>query len=388
MNNPGMAQKEEKTGKLVQASLFEEIPVSSSDESSEIIRIASADSAELSPLQKKFNAQVQKIEHLRREIEETAELYNQLLGIWAKKLEPVLNETGRLHIKLAFALEAQALGFKLGVRQRETAGDLILELLDSAFCQIPAEQDAQDLFSRWNEISFDEKISSKEDDFAQSLGEMIRDRLGVDIDDKTIREGPEAIKKKIEESVLNAESNRERKPRKKTARQLEKEERERQAQAFEKKSLRSLYLSLVKVLHPDAELDETSKTKKEKIMKDLTSAYEAGDLHTLLRIEKDWIDRETANSAPLPDEKLKAYISALKEQALDLENELDCLGMSPRFEPIQSLIGYGLDGGKQVINERVLYEKKRIALLKDMVAEFSKKLDKQTFMSRIRDMGE
>lgn len=40
------------------------------------------------------------------------------------------------------------------------------------------------------------------------------------------------------------------------------------------KNIRSIYIALAKVLHPDTEADETLKAEKEEIMKKVTSSYE------------------------------------------------------------------------------------------------------------------
>jgi hypothetical protein len=239
-------------------------------------------------------------------------------------------------------------------------GVAIIGLLDDAFSQSSPEKVAQELFSRWNDTSFDEELAQQESAMTEALSEAIR----------------------------NAHPDEGHTQRKKTQKQLAKEERERQAEEFAKKSLRSLYLSLVKILHPDAELDESAKGEKEKLMKEVTAAYEAGDLHTLLRLESDWVVRESSNLGSLPEKKLKAYLSALKEQAQELEEELASLDFSPRYGPIQSFLDSNIVWGKHRIDAAARKEKGRIKFLKELLVEFARKMEKQTFIGRVRELVE
>ncbi|MGO8695253.1 MAG: hypothetical protein ACLQMF_16445 [Rectinemataceae bacterium] len=369
-----------------QQSLFEDMPIEPPEDATAMVRVGASESGEFSPLQKKFNAQTRKIEGLRRNIDDRTRVYNELLAYWGGKLAPVEGKVAGLQTRLAFSLEVRANGFKLGPRQRETVGEAIIGLLDHAFSQSPPEKEAQELFSRWNDTSFDEELEQQESEMTEALSEAIRDHFGIDIDGEILRRGPEAIGEVLEEAMRNAQADEGHTQRKKTQKQLAKEERERQAEEFAKKSLRSLYLSLAKILHPDAERDESAKDEKEKLMKEVTAAYEAADIHTLLRIENEWVDRESSNSGPLPEEKLKVYLSALKEQAQDLEDELASLNFSPRYGPIQSFLDDDVVWGKHRIDAAAREEKSRIKLLEALLLEFAGKMDKQDFIGRVRGL--
>ena len=369
-----------------QQSLFEDIPVEALEDTTAIVRVKASDSAEMSPLQRKFNAQARKIEDLRRSIDDRTRVYNELLAYWGKNLAPAEGKMADLQTKLAFSLDAQAQGFKLGTRQHETVGAAILGLLDDAFSLSPPDEKAQELFTRWNDTSFDEELAQQENEMSEALNEAIREHLGVDIDGETLRKGPDAVREVFEEAIRNAQAEMGRTERKKTKKQLAREERERQAEEFAKKSLHSLYLSLVKILHPDAELDESAKEGKEKLMKEVTAAYEAGDLHTLLRIESEWVDRESSNLGTLPEEKLKVYLSALKEQALELEDEFASLDFSPQYAPIQRFLASDVSWGKHRIDAATREEKGRIQFLNELVLEFAGKMEKRDFIGRIREL--
>ena len=74
-------------------------------------------------------------------------------------------------------------------------------------------------------------------------------------------------------------------------------------------------------------------------MQELTAAYRNNDLHTLLRLELVWIQREEGDVARLTEEKLAIYNVVLKEQVVALERELSQLPCHPRYQPIVALNG-------------------------------------------------
>jgi hypothetical protein len=88
------------------------------------------------------------------------------------------------------------------------------------------------------------------------------------------------------------------------------------------------------VLHPDLEPDAGRKQEKCTLMQELTVAYRNNDLHTLLRLELEWIHREECDVERLTEEKLSIYNQVLKEQVSELARELAELPYHPRYQPI------------------------------------------------------
>lgn len=88
------------------------------------------------------------------------------------------------------------------------------------------------------------------------------------------------------------------------------------------KSMRTVYMELVKKLHPDREQDEALRAVKEERMKQLTEAYQKKDLAALLTMQVSWLE-ETVTLTPgeLSDEVLKGYNKVLRAQLKKLEEE-------------------------------------------------------------------
>jgi hypothetical protein len=69
-------------------------------------------------------------------------------------------------------------------------------------------------------------------------------------------------------------------------------------------------------------------------MQELTEAYRQNDLHTLLRLEMQWIENEGGDIERLTEEKLGVYNQVLREQVKALEKRLHDLMFHPRYRPI------------------------------------------------------
>ena len=170
----------------------------------------------------------------------------------------------------------------------------------------------------------------------------------MDLDDLHYKMKPEELMQKameMEEDILQQANEKETKQanekkskaadRKKTEKQLEREEKAKQAEEARTKNISSIYKQLAKIFHPDLEHNEELKLQKEELMKQLTNAYENNDLHTLLKLELVWIQNEENNPGKLTDEELAIYNRALKEQILELEDEIHAVVTHPRYQPLK-----------------------------------------------------
>src|SRR5439155_24603602 len=86
-----------------------------------------------------------------------------------------------------------------------------------------------------------------------------------------------------------------------------------------KRNIASIYKQLARVLHPDLERDNERQKEKVQLMQELTEAYRQKDLHTLLRLEMQWIENEGGHLDRLTEEKLSVYVEVLQGQVQGLE---------------------------------------------------------------------
>jgi hypothetical protein len=163
---------------------------------------------------------------------------------------------------------------------------------------------------------------------------MLYEQFGLKLDPSMLTENPDFAK--IEEELKKQWEQKKgtQKAKPKTKKQLEKEELEQQKEALKNKSIRSIYVALAKILHPDTEPDSALKIEKEEMMKQVTVAYENRDLMLLLQLEMQWIKKHDDSLHNMEASTLNVYIQLLKDQVKELELELDMLYVNPAFSAV------------------------------------------------------
>jgi hypothetical protein len=112
------------------------------------------------------------------------------------------------------------------------------------------------------------------------------------------------------------------------------DEESRAEEEFRKRSIATIYKQLARVLHPDLERNHELQKQKVELMQELTVAFRQNDLHTLLRLEMQWIQKEGSNLERLTEEKLGVYNEFLARQVEALDKRLRDLALLPRYRPI------------------------------------------------------
>lgn len=323
-----------------QISLFEDSQSRTEPESTGLTLVSRRGRA-LTKAQQTFNRLVAKIDELRLKMEREVRRLDEALAYYGKHLHPRLRRQTELRKGLVRALAAFLDDKRLkGKKTRTTLHQVMAHHLQEIFFAEGslADDELRVLFERVHGQGFEEFEREEMEEARQQIESVFGD-LGIEIDLSDIKPGmsQEAMAAKAAEMAhrfqQNAEEERQSSssPRRKTQRQMEKEERQRQAEELRKKTVASIYKQLARVLHPDLELDSTRKAQKQVLMQELTVAYGNNDMHTLLRLEMEWIQREEGNIERLTDEKLAIYNQTLKEQVQNLEQELHELPGHPRY---------------------------------------------------------
>lgn len=121
-----------------------------------------------------------------------------------------------------------------------------------------------------------------------------------------------------------------------------------------KRTMAVIYKQLAKALHPDLEQDPQMQARKQTLMQELTKANREGDLHTLLRLEMDWLTREAGGGdlRGVGEEKLGIYVELLEEQIEELQTEVREVPNQPRFAAVARFMNPTGEGPDEV--ERIL----------------------------------
>jgi hypothetical protein len=301
----------------------------------------------LTKTQDRFNKITERIEKLEKQLIQKEVTLQNLLIYFSKSIDPLIESEARDKIKLAFTVEEKMLMTKLSKKAKEQASDLIVCLLNNAFSEVIANKEEIELYDRHSEFTFEEE---KEDDILKMKADMefmfAMQGIEIDLTDVDIENEEEVAKlmNELQQKVQNQRvdeankrfENPKQKSKKKTKKEIEREIQEAAKIEAQKKSLKSIYISLSKALHPDTETDPIEKAKKEELMKKVTVAYQEKNFPLLLQLELEWINQTSENLTELSEDKLKVYIEILLDRERELQNEKYRLEHDPRFIKIRS----------------------------------------------------
>ncbi|WP_180083714.1 molecular chaperone DnaJ [Acinetobacter sp. YH12145] len=157
--------------------------------------------------------------------------------------------------------------------------------------------------------------------------------------------------------------------------QREKEEHQRkrlaqkreQAEKLVNQSLKTVYLKITAMIHPDREPDETKKAEKTELLQVVNQAHEAQDLFYLLKLQLQLETNKGKSPKALTDEHLKFYQMALEAQSQRLASQIDDIKDSfhwsekpkPKNMQVKDVFKV-IDGDVSVLKEQVKWEKERL----------------------------
>lgn len=134
--------------------------------------------------------------------------------------------------------------------------------------------------------------------------------------DRVLREHLAA--ERAAQDAAPASSRAKKRPRGPTAR-----ERQQAAQAEQQRqALRTLYRQLVRVIHPDRELDPVRRQHKTQLMQRANQAYASQDLLALLALQQERGQREAGTVDSAEEDLLKTYNRLLQEQVASLKQQI------------------------------------------------------------------
>lgn len=290
----------------------------------------------LSKEQQNFNRFVKRIEKLKLQLVSETDKLEQLRRLYYVDVYPIVLEQGKLKIQLCHLLHKKRQEIKLSAIQNKKLDDLLFYFLDDAFCVVEPDDATKELYSKYSSSNYEEEILNQEQAMQEELRDMLYSRFGLKLDPSLLTGSPDfdKIEEELKKQWQQKESGKKAKP--KTKKQLAKEELETQKAALKHKNIRSVYLALAKILHPDTEQDVTLRMEKEEMMKMVTVAYENKDLMQLLQLQTLWITKHDDHFKSLDSTTLNAYIHLLIDQAKELEMELQMLYMNPAYSAIYS----------------------------------------------------
>jgi len=289
--------------------------------------------------QKRFDSLTKRIEDLELKLDKEEQKLNAAMHEYTNKVYPLEKSIIEKKSEFIFKIDEKSKKYKLSKKQREIISDVITLEMSAIFDQQEPTKEQEELYDKWSECSYKEEVEEQESFEREMFEASIKHAFNGAIDTSDFEDTPEGharMKERIEAyyEEKTTEFNANQQNKKPTKR----EQLQAQAEELKLKNIRSIYISLVKVLHPDTEQDEALKVQKNELMKKVTTAYETKDISTLLRLEAEWISQTTDRLDSLTEDTLKLYNETLYQRLQELEYKKFMLHRNPAYEKIQHLV--------------------------------------------------
>jgi len=301
------------------------------------LKIISRGAKPLTKNQKLFNSLTSRIEKLEKEIITEQEKLSKLLEVHNKSITPLENKVAHSKLKLAMTLAKTTEINKFTKKQTNAIVAAIVDLCDDAFNEIEPTPEEEAFYDKWSKVPFKVDIGIQKEFIKEDFADFMSQMFGMDVDTDELDGSAESFarrKEKLRNQFEQAQEQKKEQNHKKSKKQEAREIAQKEKEEIKNKSLRSIYIALVKILHPDTETDPSVKAEKDELMKKVTVAYDKKDLSTLLKLEMEWVHNTSEHLEKLTEDKLKIYIAALRQQATELQNEIFSLYYHPRFAKI------------------------------------------------------
>ena len=296
----------------------------------------------LNPSQKTFSSLKKKIGTLQSKLKKVHQELDEYMLFYQTQIHPgreALKQTIKELIKLLYSHYKKPKAYTK--KEKEILKEVILGKIAAIFDPTAfnnADPEICAIIEDLEGISYDEIAANVQAHLKEQMKEMFENR-GMDVDLSSVdltEDEPEIFRKVFEamhEASLNQDEELPKKP--KTKNQLEKERAEQEFAELQKKGLSGIYKQLAKVLHPDLEQNPQKKAEKEQLMKRLTCAYENNDLHEILLLEMECMNKADNLQAARSDDQFKIYNSILKKQVNSLQNSIETAFLDPKYCHIQ-----------------------------------------------------
>lgn len=320
---------------------------------SKIICQQKAPKVVLSPLHKTFNRLKKKVETLQSELKTLHKECEAGLLFYQTEIQPQKKQLAhgiREFVKLIYVHYKQPKSFSK--KERNILKQLMIDGITKSLNMTTFEEPDADITAIFKELTGKSCQAAALDELnalKQHLQEMFElDGVNLDLSKIDLNDNEQEVTQKIFKALKDSvEANIEEEiPLKsKSKKELQKELKAKELESLQKKGLGTIYKQLAKAFHPDLEQDLEQKVEKEALMKRLTSAYEDNDLHTLLSLEIEWMNRSEEEAKNQTDEQIKIYNSILKDQVETLQENMQMVILNPKYLPLQSYLhnrDYGL----------------------------------------------
>ena len=322
----------------------------------------------LSKGQRAFNALVKRIEASRESLAEWQAVVLSCDLKVASDYAPLLRAFRWLQAEMVRVLDRSLARKGLTAAERRVVQALICEVAAHLIIDT-ADETIKEIYNKHSDADFD----AEEADAVDGMKATMESLFGVDLGDAADLNSPEALLAQLEAQMekqrLREEAEHDpRSQRKKTVKQLAREEKIKAEEAQTSLSIREVYRKLVSALHPDREPDPEERKRKTALMQRVNQAYARKDLLQLLELQLELEQIDAQSIAGLSEDRLQHFNKILRDQLLELDQEIAHLVIPLReqfdLSPHQAL-------SPKTVMPRLLRE---IAALRSNIRQIQKEL--------------
>ena len=268
--------------------------------------------AELSPQQKKLNRLIEKIEQQKIDLAAWEKAQNDIQQYARQTLVPVYNE---LHTVLFQQLEQLWKHLHGG----EFSKVEVIQL-DEKIQHLAAYLKGSKALSE-QEANTVEEIDNFYQQYAEHTQTKKAKKKPFVESDPVFETSTQDIDDEFDETeVWDSEQHSQAREQAKLKKQQEKRE---QAQKMAEQSLKTVYLKIAAIIHPDREQDENKKLEKTEMLQHANAAYEKQDLFYLLKLQIQIEQNRGTTQKGLTIDQIKFYKLALDAQSQQLDSQID-----------------------------------------------------------------
>ena len=288
------------------------------------LRVGGAQAQPLSAAQKRFNKLLDSIDKFKAQIAEAQRLADTYRSLYSDTLTPLQAQNNAAMRRMALLLDERLERKGLSAAQKKS----LIEVL-CGLCELLAASGDEEMAALHDKHSPQSLREMQEEESARVRNLMknaLGDRLDVDLEDESLDPMARleaflsAAKAQQADEEEQAQRHHAAKASKKPPTAAQRKAGQQQEDA--KLVLRQVYRQLASALHPDREKDPAEHRRKTALMSQANAAYAQQDLVTLLHIQQRIAQLEPGAISDMPEARIAAMTTLLKQQAAELEDEL------------------------------------------------------------------
>lgn len=271
------------------------------------LKISIQQRAEQSPQQKKLNRLIDKIEQQKISLATWQNAQAEIQQHTRQKLMPVYSE---LHEVLF-----QQLDQLWHVLHNHEFSKADMQQLDESIAQRAQMLKHSKMLSN-EQLQQVEQINRFYQQHAQQSVKKPKKMQQVKVDQPESDEQSTSFDDDFEHYAAEQQQAREQ------AKQLRQQQKREQAEQMAAQSLKTVYLKIAAMIHPDREQDESKKAEKTELFQQVSQAYEQQDLFYLLKLQLQLEQNKGVGAKELSTEQVKFYKLALDAQSQQFESQI------------------------------------------------------------------